>query len=147
MQRFLSLLDLTLCVIKKYINNAGYVASYSPNRSLCEGKSSSTLLEMQGVSSISSHGTVHFDVAHCLDDLHTGYGSSESVSTLVSIHENSHPTFLIVIILVILLMSLLMIHFPISNILCWENLQFFRYLIVLSVMMVTTYLEILLLPW
>ena len=60
---------------------------------MCEGKSSSTLLDVQGVSSISSHGTVHFDVAYCLDDLHTGYGSSESVSTLVSIHENSHPTF------------------------------------------------------
>ena len=85
---------LDLVCNKKYVNNAGYVVSYSPNRNLCEEKSSNTLLNMQGVSLISSHGTVHLDVAYSLDDLHTGCGSSESASTLVSIHENLHPTFL-----------------------------------------------------
>ena len=96
---------LDLMCSQKYVNNAGYVVSYSPNRNLCEEKSSNTLLKMQGVSLISSHGTVHLDVAYGLDDLHTGCGSSESASTLVSIHENLHPMFqLIAVTLFIILM-------------------------------------------
>ena len=83
---------LDLMCSKKYINNAGCIVNYSPNHSLCEGKSGSTLTEMQGVSLIFSHGTVHFDTAYSLDNLHTDCGSNESVSTLISIHENSYFT-------------------------------------------------------
>ena len=78
---------------QKYVNNAGYVINYSLTRRLCREKSTNTLSDMQGVSLISSHSTVHLDVVYGLDNLHTSCSSSKSASTLISIHENLYPTF------------------------------------------------------
>ena len=67
--------------------------SCSPTRSLSEEKSTNTLSNMQSVSLISSHGTVHLDVVYDLDDLHTSCSSDKSASMLNSIHENLYPIF------------------------------------------------------
>ena len=77
---------------KKYTNNAGRVVNRSAGHGSCDNNSSNILLKMPTVSLISSHGTVHLNVVQGLDDFHTSYGSSECVSTLISIHDNLYTT-------------------------------------------------------
>ena len=58
------LASLNLVCNQKYVNNAGYVMSSSPTRSLCGEESTNTLLNVQNVSLISIQGTVHLDVVY-----------------------------------------------------------------------------------
>ena len=77
---------------EKYTNNAGRVVNRSAGHGSCDNNSSNTLLKMPDVSLISSHGTAHLNVVQGLDNFHTSCGSSERVSTLISIHDNLYTT-------------------------------------------------------
>ena len=81
---------LNLVHDRKYVNNAGYVVNCSLGHGLCDNYSTSTSLKVPDVSLISSHGTVHLNVIQELDNFHTSCGSSERVSSLISIHDNSY---------------------------------------------------------
>ena len=78
---------------QKYVNNAGYVLNYSLVHSLCERKSSSIMSSMQDVSLMSSHGTMHSNIVHSLDELHNRWVGSESFSRSISMHDNSYSIF------------------------------------------------------